>query len=346
MIDPFPLTVIQPQVRPVFRADGQFRRDALDENLARLCTLIRQGARSYRSKIFVLPEFCLHGFELGVSTPAWIESAVTLPGPESRALGAIARETQAYIAGMVYEKIERFPGRYFNTAFIIAPDGEIALTYRKLYSVTGKTTPQDVYDDYLHIVGGPRGLFPVLDTPYGRLGALVCYDINFPEVTRCLALNGAEILLHITCEARGPEHAEDGGWTAARRARAWENTAYLAMSNLGPQVDTDLPPHVCHGHSQIIDFTGRVMHKADGVEECMVTATIDIDGLRRRRSGQRYNFLTELCPQAHAPLYAGTDAWPLNAFAAAPMADVKDNLALQRRVVDAMRAQGTLKAPG
>lgn len=346
MIEPYPLTVIQPQVRPVFRADGKFRRDALEDNLARACMLIRQGARSYRSKIFVLPEFCLHGFELGVSTPAWIESAVTLPGPESKALGAVARETGAYIAGMVYEKIERFPGRYFNTAFIIAPDGEIALTYRKLYSVTGKTTPQDVYDDYVQMVGGPRGLFPVLDTPYGRLGALVCYDINFPEVTRCLALNGAEVFLHITCEARGPEHAEDGGWTAARRARAWENSAYLAMSNLGPQIDTDLPPHVCHGHSQIIDFTGRVLHKAEGVEECMITATIDMEALRRRRAGQRYNFLTELCPQAHAPLYADSKAWPLNAFLAAPMADVKDNLALQRRIVEAMRAGDILKAPG
>jgi predicted amidohydrolase len=174
----------------------------------------------------------------------------------------------------------------------------------------------------------------------------VCYDINFPEVARCLALRGAEVLLHVTSEARGPEQLADGGWTMARRTRAWENVCYLAMSNSGPQVDTDLPPHVCHGHSQIVDFTGRVLHMAEGTEECLVTAQVDIEALRRRRSGQRYNFLTELCPQAHVPIYAATQAWPLNAAAATPMADVSEAQARQNAVLAAMRSHGTLVPPG
>ncbi|MFO1427088.1 MAG: nitrilase-related carbon-nitrogen hydrolase [Steroidobacteraceae bacterium] len=345
MIEPYNVTVVQPRTRPVFRADGVFRRDVLRENLEHCCELIHQGHRAYRSRLFVLPEFCLHGFEIGVPTPAWIESSVRLPGPESERLAQVARATGAYVAGMVYEIIDEFPGRYFNTAFIISPGGEIVLRYRKLYSLTGKTSPVDVYDQYVRLHGGPESLFPVVDTPLGRLGALVCYDINYPEVARCLALRGAEVLLHITSEARGPEQAADGGWTVARRARAWENVCYLAMADSGPQVDTDLPPNVCHGHSQVIDYTGRVLHMAEGGEECMITAEIDIEALRRRRTGRRYNFLTELCAQAHAPIYAAAQAFPINGFAAAPMPDVADNHARHAAVVAAMQSQGVLVPP-
>jgi predicted amidohydrolase len=346
MIEPYNVTVVQAAVRPVFRADGSFRPDSLRENLEHLCDLIRRGARVSRSRLFVLPEFCLHGFELGIPTPAWIEASIRLPGPETQALGRVAKDTGAYIAGMAYEKIDDFPGRYFNTAFIVAPSGEVVLKYRKLYSLTGKTTPADVYSEYVRIFGGPESLFPVVDTPIGRLGAMVCYDINFPEVARCLALRGAEVLLHVTSEARGPEHGPEGGWEMARRARAWENTCYLAMANTGPLVGSDLPPAPCHGHSQVIDFTGRIIDVAEGTEECLVTAQLDIEALRRRRTTQRYNFLTELCAQAHAPIYAAAKAWPIEAFASAPMSDVKSNLALQREVLARMQAEGVLVPPG
>jgi len=345
MIEPYNATVVQAAVRPVFRADGIFRPDRLRENVEHVSDLIRRGARATRSCLFVLPEFCLHGFELGIPTSSWIEASIRLPGPEIEALGKVAREAGAYIAGMAYERIDEFPGRYFNTAFIVAPSGEIVLKYRKLYSLTGKTTPADVYAEYTRLFGGPESLFPVVDTPIGRLGAMVCYDVNFPEVARYLALRGCEVLLHVTSEARGPEHADAGGWEMARRARAWENTCYLAMANTGPLVDSDLPPAPCHGHSQIVDFTGRILDVAAGTEECLITAQIDIEALRRRRTTQRYNFLAELCAQAHAPIYAAARAWPIEAFAAAPMPDVKSNLALQRDVLARMQADGVLVAP-
>ena len=237
-------------------------------------------------------------------TAAWVAASITLPGPEIEPLQRTVRDQGVYIAGMAYEKMPQFPGRYFNTAFIIDPRGEIALRYRKLYSITGKTTPLDVYNDYCQLFGGPESLFPVLDTPFGRLGVLVCYDIHFPEVARC-----------------------------------------LAMANSGPNIDSDLPPMVCHGGSQILDFHARTLNRTTGTEECLITAPIDIEALRRRRSGMRFNFLTELCPQAHAPIYAATQAWPLNAFAAAPMPDVAQNSALQASVLVEMRARGQLVAP-
>jgi predicted amidohydrolase len=334
------LTVVQARVRPVYWRDGPLRRDVLEENLEHACELVRSGARAYGSRLYVFPEFFLQGFELGRSTADWVAASLRIPGPETERLAQVARETGAYIAGMAYEVIDDFPGRYFNTAFLVDPEGRIALRYRKLYSLTSKTTPADIYDEYTRRYGGPEALFPVLDTPLGRIGMLTCYDINFPEVARCLALRGAEILLHLTSEGIGPHQAPDGGWTIARRARAYENTCYLAMANTGPCLDSGLPPGVSHGHSQIIGFDGRVIHMAGGAEETLITATIDIEALRRQRTQKRFNFLAELIPAVHAPIYAQASGWPLNAYLDRSLASLQDNVDLYDEVLETQRVRG------
>ena len=219
MIEPWNITVVQPAVRPVFKGDSSFRRDALRENLERTCEHVRTAARYSRSKVVVFPEFCLHGFQPGRSNVDWIEASIQVPGPETAQLGRAAKAAGCYVAVMVYEVIDAYPGRFWNTALVFDPQGEVALIYRKLYAMTGKTRPGDVYDDYVRRFG-PQSLFPVLRTPFGNLGALICYDINFPEVTRCLALNGAEVFLHLSSEGRSSCHLPDGGWELPRRLRA------------------------------------------------------------------------------------------------------------------------------
>jgi hypothetical protein len=117
------------------------------------------------------------------------------------------------------------------------------------------------------------------------------------------------------------------------------------MANTGPNLDSDLPPNVCHGESQILDFTGRALNRAGGTEECLVTAPVDLVALRRRRAGARFGFLTEFCPAAHAPIYAAAQGWPLDAFAAAPMGSSQENGAVQRRVHQQMCESGLLPRP-
>jgi predicted amidohydrolase len=260
-------------------------------------------------------------------------------------LCATARRHQIYVAGMIYETLAEYPGRFWNTALIIDPRGEVALTYRKLYAMTGKTRPGDVYDDYIQKFGGPESLFPVLRTPLGNLGCLVCYDINFPEVTRCLAFNGAEIFLHISSEGRSAYHLPDGGWELARRVRAYENHAYLAMSNCGPTEDGDTPEDSSHGHSQIIDYHGKVLNMAESAGETMITAEIDIEALRRRRQRASLNFLAELSPQIHAPLYAKGQHWPINHWLSSPGTGVSENRQLEREIIERLTRSGVLTAP-
>jgi predicted amidohydrolase len=345
-MQPYPLTVIQPAVKPVFKGGSAFRRDALDENLERACHYIRVAGRTFGSKVVVLPEFFLHGFEPGHGIDEWIGASLRIPGPEVEALGAAAREANCYVAGMVYEVMDEFPGRFWNTAIIIDPDGQVALKYHKLYAMTGKTRPGDVYTDYVERMGGPGALFPVLDTPYGRLGCLICYDINFPEVTRCLAMRGAEVFLHIASETRSPYHLPEGGWTLAKRVRAYENMAFLASANQGPVIDGEFPADRHHGESQILDFNGQVLNMARTSGETMVTAMVDIDALRRRRQQPGMNFLAELMPAIHAPIYAQEHMFPIDHWQARPIDNIAENRALARQVIEARTKAGRLVPPG
>lgn len=345
MIEPWNLTVVQPRVTPVFKGDGAFRPAALQKNLERACEAIRRASQYARSKLIVFPEFFLHGFQPGRSNADWITASVQLDGPEVRRLAEAAKSHQIYVAGMIYERLDEYPGRFWNTALIIDPQGQVALTYRKLYAMTGKTRPGDVYDDYVRRFGGPAALFPVLKTPLGNFGCLVCYDVNFPEVTRCLALNGAEIFLHISSEGRSAYHLPDGGWELARRVRAYENHAYLAMSNCGPSDDGDAPEDGSHGHSQIIDYHGKVLNMAESAGETLITAEIDIEALRRRRQRASLNFLAELSPQIHAPMYAAAQHWPVNHWLTQPGTGVTENRAVEREVIQQLTARGVLTAP-
>lgn len=344
-MQPYPITLIQLAVKPVFKGNSDFRRDALDENLERACNYIRVAAKNFGSRIVLLPEFFLHGFQPGRSTDDWLGASLRIPGPETEALGAAAREAGCYVAGMVYEVMDEFPGRFWNTAIIIDPDGRVALKYHKLYAMTGKTRPGDVYDEYVQRMGGPEALFPVLDTPYGKLGCLICYDINFPEITRCLALRGAEVFLHIASETRSPYHLPDGGWTLAKRVRAYENMAYLASVNMGPVVDGEVPPDRHHGESQVLDFEGRVVNMAQTSGETLLTGQIDIDALRRRRQRPGMNFLAEISPQIHAPIYATEQVFPVNHWIDRPMAGLAENRDLARDIIERRTAAGRLVRP-
>ncbi len=343
----FNLTVIQPRIQRVFDSQGVLHREKLQENLDHHAALILTASRHWKSRLFVLPEFSLHGFAGGVSVESWIDAAVRIPGPETAAMGRIAKETSSYIAFMVYEYMPDWPGRYWNTAVIVGPDGDVVHRYHKLYSQTTKTRPGDVYSEYVRRMGSPEALFPVLDTPLGKIGTLVCYDINFPEVTRCLALRGAEIFLHLTSETRTPWRSDTGGWTLARRVRAYENVAYLAMANNGPIEGGGPPTDLCNGQSQIIDFNGQVMITADTSNETMVTCEIDMESLRRRRArpyldyhAEGMNFLAEVNTAIHAPIYDTYRTWPADHWADRPMVRTEENHELNSEVIRARIAAG------
>lgn len=121
------------------------------------------------TQLVVLPEYSLTGAPMTSSAAAWRRKAAFEPdGAEFEALGAVANRHQLFLAGNAYEADPNFPELYCQTSFLISPQGNVVLRYRRLISLFSPT-PYDVWDLYLDLYG-LEGVFPVADTPIARVG--------------------------------------------------------------------------------------------------------------------------------------------------------------------------------
>jgi predicted amidohydrolase len=262
------------------------------------------------ARLIVLPEYFLTGFPWGESVPAWRDkAALEINGPEYEALEAIAADLDVFLAGNAYEVDPHFPELYFQTCFIISPAGQTILRYRRLISLSAPS-PYDVWDKYLEIYG-LEGVFPVADTPIGRLAAIASEEILYPEIARCHTMRGAEVFVHPTSEAGSPSISTK---ELARRARAVENLAYVVSANSAGLENIPIPAESTTGMSKIVDYQGQILAEAaPGGESMVANATIDLAALRacRRKTGLT-NVLVRQPFQVYAASYAETVFRPHN----------------------------------
>jgi predicted amidohydrolase len=248
-------------------------------------------------RLVVLPEYFLTGFPLGESITAWAEKAcIEMAGPEYEALGKLAQKHEIFLAGNAYELDSHFPGLYFQTCFILSPSGDVVLRYRRINSMFAPT-PHDVWDRYLEIYG-LEGIFPVARTEIGNLAVVASDEILFPELTRCLAMRGAEVLLHPTSEIYGKERVPK---EAAKVSRAVENMLYVVSCNTAGIAHSPIPQGSTDGGSKIIDYRGLVLAETGAGESMAAFAEIDLAALRRYR--QRPG-LTNLLARQRFEVYA------------------------------------------
>lgn len=230
-------------------------------------------------RLVVLPEYFLTSFPLGEPLPVWQDkAALDYDGPEYAALGKIARDNDFFLSGNAYETDPHFPGLYFQTSFIIDPAGDVILRYRRLNSMFAPT-PHDVWDRYVDIYG-LDGVFPVVDTEIGRLACVASEEILYPEIARCLALRGAEVLLHSSSEIGSPQETPK---QIARRARAMENMAWVVSANSAGIYDSGFPVAGTDGNSAIVNPKGQLVVESNTGETMTAYTEIDITALRRAR---------------------------------------------------------------
>ena len=184
-------------------------------------------------------------------------SARPIPGPHTDPFADVARRHRAWILVGSIAETSADPDRPYNTSTLIAPDGSIAATYRKLhlFDVAVDDGPSDT--ESARVSAGDR--LVTADVDGVRLGFTICYDLRFPELYRELALAGAQVLTvpaNFT-ERTGRDHLE-----VLLRARAIENGAYvLAPAQIGGP-----PRQPAYGHSMVVDPWGTVIAQApDGV---------------------------------------------------------------------------------
>lgn len=249
-------------------------------------------------KLVVVPEYFLTGYPLGDTIAAWADKACIAPGgAEYERIGQLCRATGVYFSGNAYETDKNFPDLYFQTSFIVDDQGTLILRYRRLVSLYAPT-PHDVWDRYLALYGH-AGVFPVVDTPLGRLACVASEEILYPEIARTLALRGAEVILHSSSEVASPRLTPKD---IAKRARAYENAAYVISANTATIRDVDMPSGSTDGLSKIVNHHGDVLAEAAAGESMAANALVDLAALRHYRhkpgmgnmlSRQRLELFTE-----------------------------------------------------
>ena len=207
--------------------------DSLARAIASIGKLAAQGAQ-----VIVLPElhngpyFCQH------ERVTEFDRAEPIPGPTTSALSEAAKQYGVVIVGSLFER--RAPGLYHNTAVVLDADGTLCGMYRKMH------IPDDPgFYEKFYFTPGDLGFNPV-DTWYGRLGVLVCWDQWFPEAARLMALAGAELLCYPTAigwdsgDDRTEQERQREAWMTVQRAHAIANgIPVVACNRVGFETNPD-----------------------------------------------------------------------------------------------------------
>ena len=232
-------------------------------NLQRLHQLAHEA---HGADVLVLPEMFLSGYNIGAEAVGALAEAQD--GPSAQAIAQLAQSAGLAILYGYPERAE--DGQVYNAVQLIDAQGTRLCNYRKTH----------LFGDLDHSMfsAGPDD-FPVVELNGWKVGMLICYDLEFPENTRRLALAGAELILVPTA------NMVPYGFIAevTVRSRAFENQCYVAYANY---CGNEMEFEYC-GLSSIAGADGQQIAKA-GRDEALIVGTLDKASLASARSAFTY----------------------------------------------------------
>ena len=241
-------------------------------NLKTSIKRIQEAARS-GADVIVTPELFLSHYFCQETNLANFDLAEPIPGPTTSKLGTLAKSLGKVIVASLFEK--RAPGLYHNTAVVFDADGTLLGLYRKMH------IPDDpLYHEKYYFTPGDTG-FRTVDTRFGRIGVLVCWDQWYPEAARLTALQGAKVLIYHTAIGWHQREKDEFGvqqhsaWETIQRAHAIANGVYVAAVN---RVGHEGPANAgldFWGASFVSDPFGVVMARGSHDKEETIIAECD-----------------------------------------------------------------------
>jgi len=224
---------------------------------------LEKAVREYEADLVVFPETVTTSFVTGLDPRELWEMVSDVPGHTTTDIQAAARSLGVHV---VWPSYRRGPERgvIYNSSILIGPDGKIVGLYDKTHPF-----PLERADCGGWVTPGRRA--DVFETPLGSIGMIICYDGDFPELSRLLAVKGAEIILRPSALLRSFDI-----WHLTTCARAYDNHVYVVATNaVGP----DAGDNYYFGHSMIVTPIAQRLAQARGGEE-IVAACLDPDPLR------------------------------------------------------------------
>jgi predicted amidohydrolase len=200
---------------------------------------------------------------------AVVAEAEPVPGPTSDLLAQLARELEIVLVGGSIAERDPNGVQARNTSLVFAADGQLLAGYCKVHlfdiDLPGRVTSRE--SDWIV----PGCDVSVYQTPLGKLGQAICYDLRFPELFRRLSAEGCELIAVPSAftKTTGRDH-----WQVLVRARAIENQCFVLAPN---QFGQHAPGMTSYGHSMIVDPWGHVLASLVGDSEGFAIAEIDLD---------------------------------------------------------------------
>lgn len=268
-----------------------------EKNVRRMIRLV-EGAAAKGAKIVCFPELALTPYFPANNSRRFEHYFDVLPDPLTEPLFEVARA--AGIA-FILSYAERDGVCFYNSALIVDSDGRVAGKYRKVHlpgNFPGRRAGVSSFEK-MYFTPGNLG-FPVFSISGVRIGVQICYDRQYPEGFRCLALGGAEIVFVPTVLAlqRDPSRAET--WSLVLRTRAIENGMFIVgVGKAGCERGMD---HV--GRSVVISpVSGRILAKAKSDGDELIVADLDLNEVTEAR--RRLPFWRDRRPAEYALLVGG-----------------------------------------
>ena len=234
------------------------------DNLARALKQIDVAAKA-GARIVCLQELFRTVYFCQAEDDAQFALAEPIPGPTSAALSKAAAKRRITLIGSIFER--RAEGLYHNTNVIFGPDGKLIGKYRKMH------IPDDpcFYEKYYFTPGDAAPGFQAFNTPYAKIGTLVCWDQWFPEAARLTAMAGAQILFYPTAigwHTKDSVAVKDGqadAWELIQRSHAVANGCFVcAVNRVGKEGTLQF-----WGGSFVADPFGKIIAKAGRTEEIL-----------------------------------------------------------------------------
>ncbi|MFH1452643.1 MAG: carbon-nitrogen hydrolase family protein [Armatimonadota bacterium] len=222
---------------------------AVEENLTKMGVWTRKAVKEFKPHLIVFPESITTTFAPGIPAKNFLKYTEQIPGRSTEFISGLCKELNVDIVLPMYE---RQKDKIYNVAVYINKKGEIKGIYRKIH----------LFPTERHAEGGwahPGKDIVIVDTDFGKVGLMICYDGDFPELARILALRGAEIIVRPSALLRSFDI-----WDLTNKARAYDNHVHVvAVNTVGPDGDANY----YFGHSMIVDPNAHKLALARGSEE-------------------------------------------------------------------------------
>jgi Predicted amidohydrolase len=240
-----------------------------EENVRKACGAIKISAQK-GAQMVVLPEM----FACPYDNASFVRNAEEVDGFIYHSIAESARENGVWVVAGSFP--EREGKKLFNTSFVFDDLGNEIAHHRKLH----------LFD--INIEGGQRFCesdtfsagdeITVFDTPFGRMGLMICFDLRFGELSRAMALAGAKLLLAPAAfnKTTGPMH-----WDLILRTRAVDNGVFVAA--VSPARD-ESASYIAYGHSALVSPWGELVCRM-GSDEAITIAEVDfslVEAVRRQ----------------------------------------------------------------